>query len=564
MRGSAKPLPFLLLLAACATSPAPPREPVHVVVAATTDFHGYLEGRSSRRDGKTVRTGSLPLLAGYIDALRAAHGERLLVIDGGDQWQGTLASNLDEGETVTRAFSAMGMNATALGNHDFDFGPLGEKGAPTSPSDDPVGALRRNVSLANFPFLCTNITLRETGLPPQWCEPSLLVQTGDATIGILGVSTEDTPALTQPLNVAHLVFRDAAEAIVERSRELRQRGADAIIVAAHIGNICESTSDPMAASEQCDPEAPLVRLAERLPRGTVSLIAGGHTHNVSRHFVNGIALIQAPNHGQGLAVADLWVDPASNQTRVELRPHLRICESVADDGRCAPEDEPGTAPVVDGQTVTASAEVRSIVAPAIESARARQQEPLGITLAAPAEVSRTGESSLANLVTRAMLAAAPEAEVAMMNSGGLRATLDQGELLFGDIYRTFPFDNSLTLLEVTGEQLLAIIRQAMIDEPYGIMHFGGVSVTIDADTGALIRVTDSSGNAIDPTRTYDLVTIDFLASGGDGFADLVTAIDPAGIRLTGDLLRDVMIRDLSRRSEAGPVTPPTTGWLIRE
>ena len=552
----------LLLLAGCASG-SRSSEPVHVVVAATTDFHGYFEGRTSRRGETTVTTGGLAQLAGYVDALRAEHGERLILIDGGDMWQGTLASNLNEGEVVTKAFSAMGYNATAIGNHEFDFGPVGELGAPATAADDPVGALRRNGGLASFPLLCTNILERSTGLTPEWCSHSLLVDTAGVKVGILGVTTEDTPSLTQPKNVAHLVFKDAAGAIVEGARDLRQRGADVVVVAAHIGNICTSTSDPERADQQCNADAPLVRLAQALPRGTVSLIAGGHTHNVSRHYVNGIALIQAPNHGQALAVADLWVNPASGRVvRSSLRPHTSICARVAESGECAPAGT-GTIPVMEGREVVPSPSVAALIEPAIRHAQSRQQEPLGVRFAATMEPSYGSESALANLVTRAMRAAVPEADVAMINSGALRAPLEEGDLLFGDVYRTFPFDNGLIVLDITGEQLIGMVQQAMQREPYGIMHLDGVRVSVryDGNTPQEISIVGSDGRPIDPARTYRVVTVDFLAAGGDGFSEWVSSIPASRMQLTGELLRDVMIRDLQQRSAHGPIRPVTTGWL---
>jgi 5'-nucleotidase len=100
--------------------------------------------------------GGLVTISAYADALRDARvedGGAVLVIDAGDMWQGTLDSNLVEGAAVVEAYNAIGFTAAAIGNHEFDFGPVGSKAIPQDAGDDPQGALKQRVSEANFPVL---------------------------------------------------------------------------------------------------------------------------------------------------------------------------------------------------------------------------------------------------------------------------------------------------------------------------------------------------------------------------------------------------------------------------
>ncbi|HUP49299.1 MAG TPA: bifunctional metallophosphatase/5'-nucleotidase, partial [Thermoanaerobaculia bacterium] len=138
----------VLLLAACAT--APPPAPLHVVLVGTPDVHGWFTERVEvpPGGGQGVHHGGVALLAGYVDALRAAYGNRVLLLDSGDMFQGTLESNLFEGEPVVRAYNALGYAAAAVGNHEFDYGPVGRKVIASEPGDDPLGALKRNAEIA--------------------------------------------------------------------------------------------------------------------------------------------------------------------------------------------------------------------------------------------------------------------------------------------------------------------------------------------------------------------------------------------------------------------------------
>ena len=232
-------IPLVLFLAAC-LSFAQETPPVHVVVVGTTDVHGWFAGH---RDASPPY-GGLPLLASYVDALRAANGGRVVVVDSGDVFQGTLESNYFEGKPLVDAYNAIGYSAVAIGNHEFDYGPAGrEKSVPRDPGDDPLGALKERVAQAKFPFLSANITEKVTGKTPAWLKRSAIVSVGGVKLGIIGLTTPDTPVTTMPPNVAALSFNDPVKAAVDEAASLRARGADAVIVIAHMGGRCKDMSD---------------------------------------------------------------------------------------------------------------------------------------------------------------------------------------------------------------------------------------------------------------------------------------------------------------------------------
>ncbi len=236
---------FLVLLAFACTSMQAPSDPVHVVLVGTTDVHGWFNGHVVTRPGggEGVIVGGLPILASYFDALRARHGGRVIAVDAGDMFQGTLESNMSEGEAVVRGYNALGYAAAAVGNHEFDFGPVGPDAVAHGPDSNPLGALERNAAIAKFPFISANMIEKATGRIPRWAKPYTIVRAGRAKIGIIGLSTPDTPNVTMAANVASLEFTDPVAATVNAAQQLRRQGVDAIVVVAHMGGRCKELDD---------------------------------------------------------------------------------------------------------------------------------------------------------------------------------------------------------------------------------------------------------------------------------------------------------------------------------
>lgn len=149
-----------IFLAACLLGSCAAPSSFILSLIGTNDVHGELIQKPDR--------GGLVIVSGYVNAVRKARendGGAVLLIDAGDMWQGTLESNLTEGESIVAAYNAMGYTAAAVGNHEFDFGPAGPAPIPNSDTDDPRGALKQRASEASFPFLAANLIDQSTGEP---------------------------------------------------------------------------------------------------------------------------------------------------------------------------------------------------------------------------------------------------------------------------------------------------------------------------------------------------------------------------------------------------------------
>src|SRR5579883_300975 len=197
---------FSLVCAMLLLLPRAPRaEEVAITILQTSDVHGHVEPERAEiplAGGRTaaVERGGLALVGGYVANARAAaaaRGAHVVLVDSGDMLQGTLVSNLGEGRAVVRAMNALGYAAAAVGNHEFDFGPVGPHAIAESPSEDPRGALAARAGEARFPWLTANI-VDARGRPPG--APSVkrftIVDVAGVKLGIVGGTSEDTPRTT--------------------------------------------------------------------------------------------------------------------------------------------------------------------------------------------------------------------------------------------------------------------------------------------------------------------------------------------------------------------------------
>ena len=568
---------FLVLTFTACTSTQPvastSAEPlVHVVIVGTTDVHGWFNGHAETPPGggAGVVWGGLPTLASYVGALRAEHGDRVLLVDSGDMFQGTLESNLFEGAAVVRGYNEMGYSAAAVGNHEFDFGPVGPDSVARKPGDDPLGALKRNAGYARFPFLSANMVEKATGKIPAWARPYTIVRAGGARIGIIGLSTPDTPNVTMAANVITLDFLDPVPVTIAAAKELRAQGVDAVIVIAHIGGRCTNVTEPHDLAS-CDRQQEAVRLLEALPPGTIDAFFAGHSHAQMRHVINGIPALQGLAYSREFSTLDLWVDTKNDRvTKYDLRPLTMICSFVYEGtDQCDPRTAPVGAKLVprqyDGNTIAPEKKVAASIEPYLRRVASKRSERLGIRTAGRFTRSYTAESALGNLLADAM-AEATGADIGFMNSGGIRSDLREGDLLYTDIFEVSPFDNFPAVVRLTGAQVEEMLRIS-VGGMRGVMQVSGLKYVADiekdagkpaAERNRIVSVTLSNGAPLEPEKLYDVIMPDFIAAGGDGMADVMKNVPADRIQTSyARPIRDLVIETLKKHPQ--PLVPKLEG-----
>ncbi|HEY4222159.1 MAG TPA: bifunctional UDP-sugar hydrolase/5'-nucleotidase, partial [Myxococcota bacterium] len=396
---------------------------VPLTIVGTSDLHGRIE--------------RLPVLAADVAAIRAElkkAGGAVIYVDGGDLFQGTLESNMVEGKSVIDGMNLIKPDAVAVGNHEFDYGPVGPLVIAHAPGDDPRGALKARAKDAQFPFLAANVIDEATGKPPSYMKGSVLVSAASTKVGIIGLTTMDTPHTTTASNFKGLKVIAQKDAVLGEVDALKKAGATVIVVVGHLGGACKDLSNPTDLSS-CEKDSEVFNLANALPAGVVDVIVAGHTHNQIANVVNGIPIIESWANGRGFGRVDLDVDSKTHKaTLVKVHAPQDLCK---DDkaAACAPSD-------VDGAPITADAKVQAAEQPYLDTAGKEKMKKLGVVVKHEMKRGYDVESALGNMFADAMLEAAHDqgwkADVAVINGGGIRTNLKSGELTYGEVYEMMP------------------------------------------------------------------------------------------------------------------------------
>jgi 5'-nucleotidase len=559
---------------AAPATPSVPAEPIRLTVVGTNDFHGWVAPhRTSLKGGVEVREGGAATFAAYVARLRADNPGGVLLLDGGDLFQGTLASNLGEGAVVIDVYNHLGYTAAAVGNHEFDYGPVGPSPVPRTPEDDPLGALKQRIQQARFPLLSANTREAATGQRPAWLgnDGTHLVTVKDVKVGIVGLTTPSTPETTNPTNVASLRFEPLTPAILEGARSLRERGAEVVLGVAHAGGRCPKLDNPRDLSSCELSNGEIYAALEPLPPGTLDAVVAGHTHQPMGHFLYGVPVIETTGLGRSFGYIELFVDPVSRKVlpeRTRIQAAIPLCAQVdavsgTCDGRKLREQaEVRLVPATFlGAPVVPDTAVEALIAPALAQVEKEQRRELGVTVPVALKRDYNAESPIGSFLADSLREAAG-ADVAMMNPGGLRADIDAGPLTFGDIYEVLPFDNTVSLIAMTGEELQRLLRLAYGGK--GVFQVSGLKVTLSRCPGPqrFQSATLANGKPLAPGKIYRVAMPDFLARGGDGLGAVLGTLPKERIDLglaRPGSLRDELIAFWQARKK--PLTAPALGRI---
>jgi 5'-nucleotidase len=549
------------------SAPKPP-PPLRFTIAGTNDWHGWAQPHQARaQDGSMVDEGGLSLYASVVKQLRAESEGRLLVLDAGDVFQGTLVSNLTEGAVMVDAFNLLGMDAVAVGNHEFDYGPVGPAVVPTKPGDDPVGALKARIAQAHFPFLSANVVEASTGVAPAWLGTGTAIRdVGGVKVGLIGLSTPQTPNSTNPVNVAGLRFLPLAPAAKAAAERLRAQGAELVVVVAHAGGHCDDLKNPNDVTT-CRPGEEIFAMLDQLPPGTVDVVVAGHTHRSVGHFVQGTPVIETSALGRSFGLITLELDPKTHRPipgATSILADAPLCERVVEGTmRCDPAALASGKPLVQGtfrgKPLHKDEAMEALLVPALAKVAAAQAQSLGVDVPEALHRDSNAESALGS-VTADALRQMEGADVGLLNSGGLRADLAAGPLTYGHLYETFPFDNAVATLKLNGSQLrallVALLAKGRVPQQSGLK----LSLAVCPTGLQLLAVTLSDGTALADARVYRVVLPDYLARGGDGLEAFMGTLPADKVDL-GDSrplnFRDALAADLERRKQ--PLTAPRPG-----
>lgn len=562
-------------------------------IVQSNDVHGYILPRrlfayiaekKKSPQGYPLEIGGVEWFKGYLDILAQHYGDRMVLLDGGDMFQGTMISNQFEGATVVRAMERLGYAAAAVGNHEFDYGADGAE----AEGKDPLGALKARGKQASFPFLTANLVSKETGEVVDWegFAPYTIIEREGVKIGIIGGTTVDTPNISKPHVAEKLEFRPLSEGLKKFAPIVREQGAQIVIGLLHAGGKCEDWENPEDQST-CDIHEELWEVANELEPGTVDLLVGGHTHSFVFHKVNGVPIMESGAKGTAFGLARIHYSKKQKKvTLVEMQRPVPVCHyffkgedsCVFFDHLPNPEKVPAT---FLGQQVKKSPFLDEIFTAEHKRVLEESTALLGPEAVANLDKLDGTDHPMGMLVNQVLLDTYPKASIAIFNESGLRASIIAGKISVEDVFQVFPFDSKPAYVTVTGQQLSDLLRisasgahggpvvrglrldiDRMADECIA-EDWNKDGVKEDWERKLLLSATLEDGSPIAPEAEYTFVTTSYLAAGGSDFKRVLKNVSQDKIQLLQEepSIRDVVMQWMRKNPVklGGPNDPITRG-----
>ncbi|MDF1728165.1 MAG: bifunctional metallophosphatase/5'-nucleotidase [Sulfitobacter sp.] len=493
----------------------------NLTILHTNDFHARFEpiskydGPCSAEDNTAGECfGGSGRLVSAVQEARGRTNNSILV-DGGDQFQGTLFYTYYKGKLAAEMMNKMGYDAMTVGNHEFDDGPEVLKGF---------------MDAVDFPVLMSNADVSAEPLLADSLMKSTVIERGGEKLGLIGLTPDDTDELASP--GPNITFTDPVQAVQGEVDKLTEMGVNKIIVLSHSGY----ETDKRVAAETTG----------------VDVIVGGHTNTLLSNtndraegpyptMVGDTAIVQAYAYGKFLGELNVTFNDEGVVTEAAGEPLIMDAAVTEDEGTVARITE---------------------AAMPLEEIRNRVVAETSDAIEGDRSVCRAQECPMGNLIADAMLARVADQgiQVAIQNGGGIRASIDAGEVTMGEVLTVLPFQNTLSTFQVTGETIVAALENGVSQVEEGAGRFpqvAGLSFAFDPSAEAGSRVSDVmvDGAPIEMDKMYGVVSNNYVRNGGDGYSMFVGAENAYDF---GPDLADVTAEYMA---EEGTYSPYTDGRI---
>ncbi len=476
---------------------------------STCDAEGEAEGACF---------GGIARVKSAIDAKRAdLSAENVVVLDAGDPFQGSLFYSTFKGAAEAEFMEKIGYDAMAVGNHEFDDGPAG---------------LADFINAVSFPVVSGNLDLSGEPLLDGKVRNHVTLEIGGTQIGIVSALATDTVETSSPGE--GVVFEDEIVALQADVSALKAEGVDIIIALNHVG--LRKDLDIAAAVPEID------------------VVIGGHSHTLMSNddaetpaypeMVEGTPVAQAYAYTKYLGHLTVTFDDAGNVVSATGDP-IVLDASVAPDADFI-------------------ARIAEMGAP-IEALKQKVVAETAQEIVGARDACRAVECAMGNLITDAMLDRVKDQgiDLAIQNGGGIRASIDAGEVTMGEVLTVLPFQNTLSTFSATGATILAALENGVSQVEDGGGRFPQVSglrysFDISKPAGARVSEVTIGGAPLDLDKTYGVVTNDYVRNGGDGYSMFEEAEDAYDY---GPDLAEVTAAFIAANA---PYTPYTDGRITKK
>ncbi|EDE7878876.1 bifunctional UDP-sugar hydrolase/5'-nucleotidase [Salmonella enterica subsp. enterica serovar Derby] len=497
----------LALLAAFAltTQPAQAYEKdktYKITILHTNDHHGHF-WRSEYGEYGLAAQKTL------VDSIRkevAQEGGSVLLLSGGDINTGVPESDLQDAEPDFRGMNLIGYDAMAVGNHEFD---------------NPLTVLRQQEKWVKFPFLSANIYQKSTG--ERLFKPWAIFTRQDIKIAVIGLTTDDTAKIGNPEYFTDIEFRKPAEEAKVVIQELNMNEKpDVIIATTHMGHYDNGDHGSNAPGD--------VEMARSLPAGSLAMIVGGHsqdpvcmaTENKKQvNYVpgtpcapdkqNGIWIVQAHEWGKYVGRADFeFRNGEMKMVNYQLIPVNLKKKVTWDNGK--------SERVLYTPEIAENPQMLSLLTPFQNKGKAQLEVKIGSVnglLEGDRSKVRFVQTNMGRVILAAQIARTG-ADFGVMSGGGIRDSIEAGDITYKSVLKVQPFGNIVVYADMSGKEVVDYLTAVAQMKPDSGAYPQFANVSFVAKEGKLTDLK-IKGEPVDPAKTYRMATLSFNATGGDGY-----------------------------------------------
>ncbi|WP_373962542.1 bifunctional UDP-sugar hydrolase/5'-nucleotidase UshA [Kosakonia sacchari] len=502
----------------------------NITILHTNDHHGHFWHSDYGEYGLSAQKT-------LVDGIRkevAAEGGSVLLLSGGDINTGVPESDLQDAEPDFRGMNLIGYDAMAVGNHEFD---------------NPLSVLRQQEKWAKFPFLSANIYQKSTG--ERLFKPWMMFNRQGLKIAVIGLTTDDTAKIGNPEFFTDIEFRKPADEAKLVIAELKQNEKpDVILATTHMGHYDNGEHGSNAPGD--------VEMARSLPKGALAMIVGGHSQDpvcmasenkkqvdyvpgtpCAPDQQNGIWIVQAHEWGKYVGRADFqFRNGEMKLVRYQLIPVNLKKKVTYDNGK--------SERVLYTPEIAENPQMLSLLTPFQNKGKAQLEVKIGNVnghLEGDRSKVRFVQTNLAHVILAAQMARTG-ADLAVMSGGGVRDSIEAGDITYKDVLKVQPFGNTLVYVNLTGKELTDYLTAVAQMKPDSGAYPQFANVSFVAKGGKLNDLK-IKGEPIDPAKSYRLATLSFNATGGDGYPRLD---DKAGYVNTGFIDAEVLKEYIQKNS----------------
>ncbi|MEX8691097.1 bifunctional UDP-sugar hydrolase/5'-nucleotidase UshA [Salmonella enterica] len=497
----------LALLAAFAltTQPAQAYEKdktYKITILHTNDHHGHF-WRSEYGEYDLAAQKTL------VDSIRkevAQEGGSVLLLSGGDINTGVPESDLQDAEPDFRGMNLIGYDAMAVGNHEFD---------------NPLTVLRQQEKWAKFPFLSANIYQKSTG--ERLFKPWAIFTRQDIKIAVIGLTTDDTAKIGNPEYFTDIEFRKPAEEAKVVIQELNMNEKpDVIIATTHMGHYDNGDHGSNAPGD--------VEMARSLPAGSLAMIVGGHSQDPvcmasenkkQVNYVpgtpcapdkqNGIWIVQAHEWGKYVGRADFeFRNGEMKMVNYQLIPVNLKKKVTWDNGK--------SERVLYTPEIAENPQMLSLLTPFQNKGKAQLEVKIGSVnglLEGDRSKVRFVQTNMGRVILAAQIARTG-ADFGVMSGGGIRDSIEAGDITYKSVLKVQPFGNIVVYADMSGKEVVDYLTAVAQMKPDSGAYPQFANVSFVAKEGKLTDLK-IKGEPVDPAKTYRMATLSFNATGGDGY-----------------------------------------------